>query len=155
MSDVRKEAPATGTTRVPQQRGYEAPPQPTGWTGWVLFGAMMMILLGAFQAIAGLVALFKDGFYLVGPNGLLVNVDYTTWGLVHLIVGAVALAAGFGLFTGATWARVLGITVALVSAVVNFAFIAAFPIWAMIMMAIDVLVIYAIAAHGKEMQTLK
>ncbi len=151
MSDMRQQAPAAGTTRVPRQRG-EAPPEPTGWAGWVLFGAMMMILLGSFQAIAGLVALFDDGYYLTGPNGLVVNVDYTTWGWVHLVVGVVALAAGFGLFTGAMWARVLGITVAVISAIVNFAFMAAFPVWAITMITIDVLVIYAIAAHGRELQ---
>ncbi len=153
MSDVRKEAPAKGTARVPRQRGDNAPPEPTGWAGWVVFGAMMMILLGSFQAIAGLVALFDEGYYLVGSNGLVVNVDYTTWGWVHLIVGGVALAAGFGLFTGATWARALGIGVAVISAIVNFAFIAAFPFWAITMITLDVLIIYAIAAHGRELQS--
>jgi hypothetical protein len=113
---------------------------------------MMMILLGSFQAIAGLVALFDDGYYLVAPSGLVVNVDYTAWGWVHLIVGIVALAAGAGLFTGAMWARVLGIIVATLSAIVNFAFFPAFPFWAMTMIALDVLVIYAIASHGKELQ---
>ena len=152
MSDVRNQAPATGTTRVPQQRNHEAPPEPTAWAGWVLFGAMMMIMLGTFQAIAGLVALFNHGYYLVGSSGLVVHVNYTTWGWVHLILGLVAIGAGCGLFTGAMWARVLGITVALVSAIVNFAFIAAFPLWAITMITLDVLIIYAIAAHGRELQ---
>jgi hypothetical protein len=155
MSDVRKQAPATGATRVSEQRTHEAPPQPTGWTGWVAFGAMMMILLGAFQVIAGLVALFDEGYYLVGTNGLVVNVDYTAWGWAHLLIGIVAVAAGFGLFTGAMWARVLGIAVAVVSAIVNFAFIPAFPFWALTMITLDVLVIYAIAAHGREMKALE
>jgi len=149
---MRQQTPATGTTRVPTQRGREAPPEPTGWAGWVIFGAMMMIMLGAFQAIAGLVALFDDGYYLVGQNGLVVNVDYTAWGWAHLIIGVVALAAGFGLFTGAMWARVLGITVAVVSAIVNFAFIPAYPFWSLTMITLDVLIIYAIAAHGRELQ---
>ena len=152
MSDVRQQGTSTGTGRIPQQRGREAEPAPSGWAGWVLFGAMMMILLGSFQAIAGLVALFDDGYYLVAPSGLVVNVDYTAWGWVHLIVGIVALAAGAGLFTGAMWARVLGIIVATLSAIVNFAFFPAFPFWAMTMIALDVLVIYAIASHGKELQ---
>ena len=152
MSDMQQKAPATGTARVPQQRGYEAPPEPTGWAGWVVFGAMMMILLGAFHAIAGLVALFDSGYYLVGANGLVVNVDYNGWGWAHLIVGLAALAAGFGLFTGAMWARVLGITVAVLSAIANFLWMPAFPLWAILMIALDVLVIYAVAAHGKELQ---
>jgi hypothetical protein len=152
MSEMRQQTSATGTTRVPTQRGGEATPEPTGWVGWVVFGAMMMIMLGAFQVIAGLVALFDDGFYLVNQNGLVVNVDYTAWGWAHLILGVVAMAAGFGLFTGATWARVLGITVALISAIVNFAFIPAYPFWSLAMITLDVLVIYAIAAHGRELQ---
>jgi hypothetical protein len=151
MSDVRKQAPATRTTQVPQQRGHEAPPQPTGWTGWVIFGAMMMILLGSFQIIAGVVALLDDGYYLVGSSGLVVNVDYTTWGWAHLLIGVVAMTAGFGLFTGAMWARVLGIAVAVISALANFAFVPAYPLWALTLIALDVVVIYAIAAHGKEM----
>lgn len=152
MSDMRQQAPAAGTTRVPRQRAPEAPPEPTGWTGWVLFGAMMMILLGAFQAIAGFVALFDDGYYLVTKSGLLVNVDFTTWGWVHLVVGVAALAAGFGLMSGAMWARVTGVVVAMLSAIVNLGFLAAYPIWAVMMITLDVIVIYAITAHGGELK---
>jgi len=149
MSDVRQQAPATKANRAPQQRGHEPPPGDR-WSGWVLFASMMLILLGCFQGIAGLVALFDKGYYLVGSNGLVVHVDYTVWGWVHLIVGVVALVSGFGLFTGAMWARALGVIVAGLSAIVNFAFIAAFPVWALTIIAIDILVIYGIAAHGKE-----
>jgi hypothetical protein len=153
MSDVQNEPrTTTGTTRVPRQRSHEAPPAKTGWTGWVLFGAMMMIILGSFQAIAGLVALFDDGYYLVGSNGLVVNIDYTAWGWAHLVLGLVAIAAGAGLFTGAMWARVLGITVATISAIANFMWMPAYPLWALTMITLDVLVIYAIAAHGRELQ---
>lgn len=154
MSEMREKAPATGTGEAPQRRGQEAPPEPTGWTGWVAFGGMMMILLGSFQMIDGLVALFNKTYYAVPSQGLVVSVNYTTWGWVHLLIGAVALAAGFGLFTGATWARVLGISVAIVSAIVNFLFIAAFPVWGITLVTLDVLIIYAIAAHGREMREI-
>ena len=152
MSDVRRDAPATGAPTVAQQRGYQRPPESTAWTGWVMFGAMLMILLGTFQVIAGLVALFDDGYYIVSSRGLAVHVDYTAWGWVHLIVGLVAMAAGFGLFNGATWARVLGIGVAALSAIINFAFMAAYPLWSITMIGLDVVIIYAIAAHGRELQ---
>jgi hypothetical protein len=145
---MRQEAPAT---RVPQQRGKSVT-EPTGWAGFVIFGAMMMILLGSFHAIAGLVAIFNDKYYLVPSTGLVVSVDYTVWGWVHLILGLVAIAAGIGLFTGAMWARVTGIIVAGVSAIVNFAFLGAYPVWAITMITLDVLVIYAISAHGREVQ---
>ena len=104
----------------------------TGWTGWVAFAGVMMIVMGAFDAIEGLVALFKDSYYVVRPSGLVVNVDYTAWGWVHLILGLVALAAGFGVLSGRTWARVVGIILAVVWALVNIAFIAAYPVWSMI-----------------------
>jgi hypothetical protein len=155
MSDMQQKAPATGTTRVPQQRGYESSAEPSGWAGMVIFGAMMMILLGSFQVIAGLVAIFNESYFYVSSQDLVVSVNYDTWGWAHLIVGAVALAAGFGLFTGAMWARVLGITVAVVSAIVNFVWLPAFPLWAITMITLDVLVIYAIAAHGRELQTTR
>ncbi len=151
--DVRQQAGATRAGQVPLQRG-DTGSEVTGWAGWVIFGAMMMILLGSFQAIAGLVALFDDGYYLVGKSGLVVSVDYTAWGWVHLAVGLVALAAGFGLFTGATWARVLGIGVAGISAILNFLWMPAYPLWALTMITLDVLVVYAIAAHGGEMKAL-
>lgn len=152
MSDVGHQA-QTGTPKVPQQtRGRPEPTEATGWVGWVAFGAMMMVLLGSFQIIAGLVALFDDGYYLVVSDKLLVSVNYTTWGWVHLIVGLAALAAGFGLFTGAMWARILGVVVALVSAIVNLGFINAFPVWALTMITFDVIVIYAIMVHGGEMK---
>ncbi len=152
MSDVGHQA-QTGTPKVPQQaRGRPEPTEATGWVGWVAFGAMMMVLLGSFQIIAGLVALFDDGYYLVVSDKLLVSVNYTTWGWVHLIVGLAALAAGFGLFTGAMWARILGVSVALVSAIVNLGFINAFPVWALTMITFDVIVIYAIMVHGGELK---
>jgi hypothetical protein len=153
MSDVQHEPRATtASTRVPRQRGSEAPSEVTGWAGWVLFGGMMMAILGGFHAIAGLVALFDDGYYLVGSNGLVVSVDYSAWGWTHLVVGLVAIAAGVGLFTGAMWARVLGITVATISAIANFLWMPAYPLWALTMITLDVLVIYAIAAHGREVK---
>lgn len=150
MSDMRQSR-ATGTPRVPRQREKEVL-EPTVWAGWVVFGAMMMILLGTFQAIAGLVALFKETYYAVPSQDLVVSVNYDAWGWAHLIVGLVALAAGVGLMSGAMWARVTGVIVAMVSAIVNLGFLAAFPLWAITMITLDVLVIYAITAHGRELQ---
>jgi hypothetical protein len=116
----------------------------------VIFAAIMLVMLGTFQAIAGLVAIFNAGYYLVGQSGLVVKVDFTTWGWVHLIVGALALAAAFGLTAGARWARAVGIAIAVASAIVNFAFIPAYPFWAIAMITVDIVVIYGIAVHGRE-----
>lgn len=127
-------------------------PEPTRWVGWVLFAGCMMIILGAFQVIAGLAALFNDGYYVVTSNNLLVSVDYTGWGWAHLIVGVLVLAAGFGVLAGQTWARIVGIVLAGLSAIINLGFLAAFPVWSVLMIALDVIVIYALSMHGREVQ---
>jgi hypothetical protein len=124
----------------------------TGWVGWVAFAGIMMILLGAFQAIEGLVAIFDDGYYLVGAEGLVVNVDFTTWGWVHLLVGVLAAVAGFGLLAGNMAARIAGIVIAGISAILNLAFLAAYPVWSTIVIAVDIIVIYAIVVHGRELK---
>src|SRR5688572_11995320 len=126
--------------------------EPTGWVGWVFFAAVMLIMLGAFQAIMGLVALFDDGYYLVTGDGLVVHADYTTWGWIHLILGVIAVAAGSGIMVGQTWARIVGIVLAVVSALVNVTFLAAYPIWSVLVITLDVIVIYALAVHGREVK---
>jgi tetrahydromethanopterin S-methyltransferase subunit F len=125
----------------------------TAMAGWVVFAGIMMIMLGFFQAIQGLVALFNEGFYLVGAEGLVVNVDYNAWGWTHLILGLLAVAVGFGLMTGNMVARVAGIAIAMISAILNLVFISAYPVWSAIVIAIDVIVIYAIVVHGRELKS--
>jgi hypothetical protein len=115
---------------------------------------MMMMLLGIFHAFQGLVAIFRDEYYAVGSSGLVVNVDYTTWGWVHLLGGILIAGAGAGLLAGQMWARVVGVLMAFASALINVAFLAALPIWSTIMIAIDVLVIWAITVHGREMRSV-
>ncbi|MGN6445942.1 DUF7144 family membrane protein [Amnibacterium sp.] len=138
-------------------RAAESPPasrrtEPSAWTGWVIFAGAMLVLSGVFQAIEGLVALFRQGFYLVGANGLLVQVNYSAWGWTHLVLGAASVLAGLGLFVGNLAARIAGIVLAAISAVVNLAFISAYPVWATIVIALDVIVIYAITVHGGELK---
>jgi hypothetical protein len=123
---------------------------PTGWVGWIVFAGTMLTLMGGIQAIEGLAALFHDGYYLVTPDGLVVNVDYTAWGWVHLILGLVAVAAGFGMLFGQMWARVVGVIIAAASILLNVAFLAAYPVWATIVITFDVIVIYALTVHGRE-----
>jgi hypothetical protein len=144
----------TGTEQSshPTRSGLPSLNSPSAWTGWVVFAGILMIMMGMYQAIVGLVALFKDDYYVVRPSGLVVTVDYTAWGWVHLILGLVALFAGFAVLAGRTWGRAVGIALAVVAAVVNFAFLAASPFWATILITIDILIIYALAAHGRELR---
>ena len=133
---------------------YSAPDR-TGWAGWAVFAGVMLVVVGAFQAIDGLVALFKDEVYVVRPDGLVVNVDYTAWGWVHLLLGIVLIAAGAAIFAGRVWGRTIGVIAAIISAVLNFAYIASYPVWSILIIAIDVLVIYALVAHGGELREPK
>ena len=139
-------------TDVPRQSSRSAPPA-TGWVGWIAFAAAMMIMIGFLHAIQGLVAIFNDEYYLVGKNGLTLEIDYTAWGWTHLVLGLLVAAAGFALFTGKMWARVVGIGLAMLSLLANFAFIAAYPFWSTIVIAIDVFVILALTVHGREMES--
>jgi hypothetical protein len=138
-------APETGV-RLP---GLER----RGWVGPIIFAAVVMIILGFFHAFQGFVALFNEGYYLVEKNGLAVHVDYTVWGWTQLAVGAVVCAAGFCLLLGQLWARIVGVILAVMSVLVNAAFLAAYPIWSTIMIAFDILVIWALTFHGREVRS--
>jgi hypothetical protein len=124
----------------------------TGWVGWISFAGVLMVLVGVFHIIDGLVALFEDDYFLVGRSGLVVNVDFTTWGWVHLIAGVVIVVAGCVVFTGKVWARAIGVLLAMASAIVNVGFLAAYPLWSATMITIDMLVIWALTVHGGEMR---
>ena len=146
MSETQQRPVASNSTHT-QRR-----PQATGWVGYVVFAGVMLIMLGGFQAIEGLVAIFRDDYYLVTQRGLLLTMDFTAWGWTHLILGAVAVIAGIGVLLGQTWARVIGVIIAVLSALSNIAFLPAYPIWATIIIALDVLAIYALTVHGREVQ---
>jgi hypothetical protein len=126
------------------------PPEPTGWVGWILFAGVMLVLAGSFQAIAGFVALFNDSYFAVPSHDLVINVDYTAWGWAHLSLGVLCVFAGFGVMAGQMWARVATIVIASVAAIVNISFINSSPVWFTILIALDVLVIWAVAVHGDE-----
>jgi hypothetical protein len=118
-------------------------------TGFIVFAAVAMIMIGVFQVIQGLVALFNDDFYVVGQKWIF-EFDLTTWGWIHLIIGIGIAVAGFFVLNGAVWARVVGIGVAVVSAIVNFMWLPYYPIWSLLVIALDVLVIWALSVHGRE-----
>ena len=122
----------------------------SAWVGWVVFAAVIAITMGAFEAIEGLVAIFKDQYYLVPSTGLVVSVDYTVWGWVHLIIGVVSILAGIALLQGRSWGRIVVIVLAGLSALVNLGFLSAYPIWATLVIAFDVIVIYALTVHWKD-----
>jgi len=122
--------------------------------GWVAFAGVMMVLAGMFQAVAGLTALMRDTWYVVSAESLLVF-NYTAWGWIHLLAGIVVLLAGFSVLHGATWARVVGVVLASLSALANIAWINAYPLWSVIVITIDIIVIHALVVHGGELKLTK
>ncbi|HEY9473790.1 MAG TPA: hypothetical protein VIS06_08055 [Mycobacteriales bacterium] len=124
--------------------------EPRGTPGWVGFAGVMLLLAGAFQFIAGLTALLRESFFLVGTSGLLVHVGYTVWGWVHVALGGALFLIGLAALTGRSVARPVGVAVALAAAVVNLGFLAAFPFWVVTNIALDVIVLYALSARWQE-----
>jgi len=126
----------------------------SGWVGWTLFAAVIMLLVGAFHVIQGLVALFKDDYYAVSSSGLVLTVSYTSWGWIHIVGGLIVVAAGVALFTGKMWARILGVAMACVSAIVNVGFLSAYPLWSALVIFMDVAIIMALTVHGSAMEDM-
>jgi hypothetical protein len=141
----------TDTSRRPEPGPGHAEAS-TAWTGWVVFAGLMMVLLGIFQVVQGIVALASDDFYLVGRRGLVVDADFTVWGWTHVVLGLVAGLVGVGLLAGSTVARVGGVVIAVLDAVVNLVFMSAYPLWLVLVITLDVIVIYAITVHGGELK---
>jgi hypothetical protein len=123
----------------------------TGWTGWIVFAGVMMIIAGSLNAFYGVVAAVNDDW--VGwTNRQNAFLDVSQWGWVHIIVGLIVLLSGIGLFSGNILARTVAVIIASISLVANFFFIPVYPLWALTVIAIDALVIWALTAHGREMR---
>jgi len=138
-----------------QEASGAEPARLTGWVGWVLFAGIVLFTAGCFNVIEGLVALLNRDYYVVGTSGLVVQADIAVWGWTLLILGAIQAVVGYGVAVGQTWARMVGVVLAALNAVVNLAFIAAYPIWIILTITLDVIVIYAITVHGREARLLK
>ena len=119
--------------------------------GFILFAGIMMIMVGCLQFFEGMVAVFNDTFYVATRNYIF-QADATTWGWIHLILGLLVAFAGWGLLSGRTWARVVGLTLAVLSAIANFLFIPYYPFWSLLIITLDVFVIWALAAHGGDLR---
>lgn len=124
---------------------------PTAWVGWVYFAGALMLTIGGLQIIAGLVALFKQDFYVVAQSGL-VALNYTAWGWIHLILGIVMMLAAFGIWVGATWARLFAIFLTVLVMIDQLAFLSAYPLWSMIGLIMSGFILYALTMHGGELK---
>jgi hypothetical protein len=124
--------------------------EPSGWAiGFTAFAGSVMLMVGVFHALIGLAALFNSRLLAVTPNYVFAF-NTTTWGWAHLLLGIIVAAAGFGVFSGAVWARTVGVIMAILSAVANFAFLPYYPVWAVTIIAVDIAVIWALTTHGRD-----
>lgn len=120
------------------------------WASWVAFAAIMLGLSGSINIMQGFVALFQDGYFLVRAGDHLLVTGYTTWGVIMLVWGALLVGAAFGLGIGAGWARWVAIAITFLSILVQIGFLSAFPLWSVIIIAFDVIVLFALTAHWTE-----
>jgi len=126
-----------------------------GWAvGLVLFAAIMMIMLGSFQAIEGLIGIFDRGFY-VATADYVYRFNATTWGWIDLLVGALVALAGVAVLAGQLWGRIIGIVLAVLSGIANFLFMPYYPFWSLLIITLDVFVIWALATPGREVASTR
>jgi hypothetical protein len=120
----------------------------SGWAaGGITFAACVLLIVGIFQSIAGLVAIFDDEFYVVTRNYTF-DLDTSAWGWIHLLIGIGLIATAWGLFSRSTWAGVTAIMLATLSAVANFFFIPYYPFWSILEIALAIWVIWALTRPG-------
>lgn len=124
----------------------------SGWVGWVGFAGFAMLLLGGLHVLQGVAALAREEYFVVTSTGSLVDLDYAVWGWAHIIAGTLIAVAGVMVFAGKVWARAVGVAVALLSAVGNMALIGHSPVWAVLVITLDVVVIMALTVHGSEIK---
>jgi hypothetical protein len=117
--------------------------------GWAGFAGVMLVILGVFDIIQGLVAVINDEFYVVTQEWVF-EFDVTAWGWIHLILGVVLIASGIGIFSANVAARTVGVIVAAVAMIANFAWLPYYPVWSIILIAISIAIIWALTAHGRD-----
>jgi hypothetical protein len=124
--------------------------QPSYWAaGWATFAGLMMILIGLFHAISGLAEVVDPDAYVAGENYVF-RLSSDAWGWIHLLGGIIIFFAGFAIFRGAVWGRTVGVILAIVSAFAAFAWLPYAPVSAIVIIAIDITVIWALTAHGRD-----
>jgi hypothetical protein len=129
--------------------------QDSSWAGWIVFAGFVLVLVGAMDALQGLVAIFKDDYVVATPKGVAI-VDVTAWGWATLIWGGLLILTGLGLLGGAGWARWLAIIGVGLNAIGQVAFMAnypqAYPLWNILIVTLNILVLYALTARWQGFQ---
>ncbi|MBD3940310.1 hypothetical protein IF188_01185 [Microbacterium sp. NEAU-LLC] len=124
----------------------------TGWVGWGVFAAIVLLIAGFFDFLHGLQALIgPDTAYFLGESGLF-SIDVQSWGWWHLISGLLLILVGIALLAGATWARVVAIILVILNAIGQLTLMAVQPWLSITVLVLDILVIYALTVHGRELR---
>lgn len=130
-----------------------SPPRPKRAPVWVvsvsLFAGVLMIVAGILNAVQGVVALLGNEIYVSTPRYVFAF-DLTSWGWTHFVLGVLVAAAGLAVISGRVWGRVVGIAVAVLTMISNFLFIPYFPVWGVVVIVLDVIVIFALCSWGKD-----
>ena len=117
--------------------------------GFTILAASLMVLGGVLSFFTGLEAVLRGHFFVVTSN-YVYNIDINSWGWIHIGIGAVVFVAGLALFARQAWARYVGVFLAVVSAVLNFLFIPHYPLWSIVVIALDVVIIWALTAGWRR-----
>ena len=128
------------------------PTEVTAWAAWVVFTAVLLFIVGVVQMTLGILALTRPELFAIDEARLLVATSWNAWGWTHLIIGSAQIVVGQGLLAGQSWGRVFGVVLAFLSSLSNLAFVAAFPVYALLIIAFNMVTIYAITAHGTEVR---
>ncbi|GAA4614927.1 DUF7144 family membrane protein [Saccharopolyspora hordei] len=135
-----------------KQWAMTSAPEASAMSGWLAFAGSLILLVGIFNIIDGFTALFRTDYFIVGEGQLLVF-NFATWGAIWLVLGVLQVATGVGCLYDMTWARTTGIVLASLCAIGHLAFLAAFPLWSLLVIALSVLVIYGLVVPGKRATT--
>jgi hypothetical protein len=143
-------AQATGrsSTMTPPPSSHTGRHDSPWAAGLVLFAGIMMVANGILSIFEGAVGVTRDGVYAATAN-YTYKFDVTSWGWIHIAVGAVVALVGLGVIAGLAWARYLGILVVALSLFANFMFLPYYPLWALVVIAIDVFVLWALCVHSR------
>jgi len=129
-----------------------SPPGASSWVGWIGFAAVCMMLLGSFHVMQGLAAIADSDYFPADGHGPISDISLTTWGWVHLLGGVLLIVAGLCVFAGQLWARAVGVLMVVGSLVGSFAFAGAYPVLALLMITLGVVVILALTVHGSDIK---
>ena len=151
---AKRDEPSTAKAPTARRPAAAEETRPAG-AGWLMFAGAVLMVVGVFDVIWGLAGLFKTTVFVVQSSDLVVAFDYTTWAWVHIALGALLVLTGISVLAGQSWARYIGICLAALGLIANFLTLAAFPFWSLVMIAVDILVIYALTVHGRAMAHLR